>query len=230
MKTLKLFAAAVAAAGLLAVPAHASTVFMFKSGAGPIDTPTGNFVFDCGSVGSDYCTDDDAAGFTYSKDGVTFTAVGLASGSPATLVQDIIPENSGLGVFSAGESQTGPEDQVQASAGESIKFTFTSNVNLTNVEFNSGADRDCSAASQPEGPCGFFDLYVDGGLVGTFEAVDLFTLAFFGSVFEFVAITAGGGFAIAQFEISDVPVPPVLPLLLAGLAGLGFASRRRKTA
>jgi len=31
-------------------------------------------------------------------------------------------------------------------------------------------------------------------------------------------------------SISDIPIPAALPLLLSGLAGLGFASRRRKSA
>lgn len=44
---------------------------------------------------------------------------------------------------------------------------------------------------------------------------------------------AGIGFAYVDTEfyieyISDVPIPAALPLLLSGLAGLGFASRRKK--
>jgi hypothetical protein len=31
-----------------------------------------------------------------------------------------------------------------------------------------------------------------------------------------------------RFEVEEIPVPAALPLLLTGLAGLGFASRRRK--
>ncbi len=33
-----------------------------------------------------------------------------------------------------------------------------------------------------------------------------------------------------QFQITEVPIPAALPLLLSGIAGLGFASRRRKQA
>jgi hypothetical protein len=40
--------------------------------------------------------------------------------------------------------------------------------------------------------------------------------------FEF----AGAEFVVAQ--ISDIPLPGALPLLLSGLAGLGFAARRKK--
>ena len=37
-------------------------------------------------------------------------------------------------------------------------------------------------------------------------------------------------FYLEAMEISDVPIPAALPLLLSGLAGLGFASRRKKKA
>jgi hypothetical protein len=47
---------------------------------------------------------------------------------------------------------------------------------------------------------------------------------------RFVASLSGSG-AIddLMFEVEEVPVPSALPLLLSGLAGLGFASRPRKT-
>ena len=42
------------------------------------------------------------------------------------------------------------------------------------------------------------------------------------------AITEGAGFTIAQFTVSDVPIPGAFPLLAAGLAGLGFSYRRKR--
>ena len=120
------------------------------------------------------------------------------------------------------------QDQTQFDSGEAIEFVFNTAVNLTNIEFNSGDDNDCSGPNT-EGPCGDFDLYIDGIFHATITAVDLLTDVFFGTTFEFRAVTPGAGFTIAQFEVSDVPIPGAIPLLLSGLAGLGFASRRRKT-
>lgn len=227
MKTLRYLAVAAFAAGMMAAPASATT-FIFKSGDAFRDDPTNaaNIVKDCGTIGTDFCTDNDAEGFDYSKNGIEFTAVAYANGNPTTLIQDIFPDNSGLGAISE-DDQT--QDQIQFSSAESVEFTFTDSVFLSNIEFNAGNDTDCSNPGS-EGPCGDFNLYIDNVFFATITAVDLLADTFFGSVFRFEPITDGAGFTIAQFDVSDVPVPAALPLLISGLAGLGFASRRKKSA
>ncbi len=226
MKKLLAFAAASIAAGaLLITPANAG-VFVFKGDSGLFDSPTGNIAKDCGTIGVDLCTDVDALGFTYSKDGIIFTATAFVGSAATQLIQDIFPNNSGLGALSENDNIN---DQTQFDSGESIEFAFTDSVWLRNIEFNSGNDTDCSAPGS-EGPCGSFDLYIDSMFIATIAATDLLTSEFFGTIFEFVPITVGAGFAIAKFEVSEVPIPGALPLLLSGLAGLGFASRRKKKA
>lgn len=243
----KLIVTAVAAAGMIIAPAHAAT-FVFK-GQGGTDFPTGNQDFTCGS-NADFCTDDDGLGFDYEVDGVKLNvtgwqAFGVGAGTVddgdariAEVIQDIRPRNSGLGVFSAGEDRNGGDDQVQLTTdgGESLRFDFSDNplpVVLSNIEFNSGADQDCSLGG--EGGCGFFDLYIDGLLVQSgVQAIDVIaggvSNGYVGRVFEFVATTAGSGFAIGSLTVQEVPIPGALPLLLSGIAGLGFAARRKKTA
>ena len=224
MKKLIATTAAGFAAFGLAAAAHATT-FVFKGDGGLYDTPTGNIAYDCGSVGVDFCSDNDALGLSYSKDGINVTAKGYVSGDAAQLIQDITPDNSGLGALSELDNIN---DQTQTDSNEIIEFTFDQVVTLSNIEFNAGNDTDCSTFGS-EGPCGDFDLYIDNVFFATITAVDLLAGGFVGTVFRFTPVTSGAGFAIAQFDVQAIPLPGALPLLFAGLAGLGFASRRKQS-
>ena len=250
----KLILTAGAAAGMMIAPANAallSAEFIFK-GDGLNAVPVDNRDFSCGSgtgVNSDFCTADDNAGFDYQINGINLNVTGwqgfdinnieqtVAGGgaSIAEVIQDIRPANSGLGVFSNGENRKGGDDQVQlkANGGESLRFDFSDNpipVILSNIEFNSGADQDCSDGG--EGGCGFVDLYIDGLFEVSIDINNVNVLAggYVGRVFEFVATSANNGFAIGSLKVQEVPIPGALPLLLSGIAGLGFAARRKKTA
>lgn len=243
----KLVISAIAAVGLLVAPANAATI-VFKGDGQTAFTTTADADFTCGSgLGSgDACTaaDKEAAGLSYTDAGLDFTVFafedfGNVGGvrDYASVIQDVQPGNSGLGVYSTGEDRNGKYDQVQSSQGESLLFDFSSNpdiVAISNIEFNAGDDVDCSAFQADEGPCDYFNIYIDGVLLagGPILAVDLLTKTFVGSTFEFVALSKNNpsGFVIAQFDIAEVPIPGALPLLLSGIAGLGFAARRKKTA
>jgi len=91
-----------------------------------------------------------------------------------------------------------------------------------------------------------FDLIIDGGVVAwdseTFPG-GLFNGSIMGLVLSagahtldfgirsYCCTTAEGGFASYSItSVSAIPLPAALPLLLAGLAGLGVAGFRRKSA
>lgn len=73
-----------------------------------------------------------------------------------------------------------------------------------------------------------------GNGIEGFVNIDLSGIA---SAYRYLIATIPGGSGdgyrvkwISAEIVSEVPVPAALPLLLSGLAGLGFAARRRKTA
>lgn len=247
MKKLLTLTAAAAAAAFAMTSAAGATTFIFK-GDGSTNTPTGvdgtDFDLGCDGVASagDFCTIDtaagNAAGLNYSQDGIGVNVVAFegvvyddttntktSAGTETLLIQDVQPPDSGLGALS---ERNNTDDQTQLSEnGESIKFTFDREVFLSNIEFNAGDDTNCSTAGA-EGPCGDFALFIDGAFAGEFTAIDNLVNIFQGTMFEFISITEDAGFAIAKFDVTEVPIPGALPLLLSGIAGLGFASRRRK--
>ncbi|MEM6746364.1 MAG: hypothetical protein AAF608_02990 [Pseudomonadota bacterium] len=228
----KLLASAAACLSVFAMAgaAQASEVTITFENPGA-DLPNGNFTTGgkCNGVkisGIDLCSIDENLGLTYTKDWVEVTATAYNSGGITDIMQDLAPKTSGLAVVSPGESSS--DDQVQFSAGESVVFDFGTDVVLEAMDFNAGADRNCSNPGG-EGPCGTFDLFVDNALFGSYTAVDDMVFGgIVGTLFEFVATDLNGGFAIASVTVSETPVPGAAVLLLSGLAGLGFNRSRRK--
>jgi len=64
----------------------------------------------------------------------------------------------------------------------------------------------------------------DSGPFRAYERISLLGQIARRAVFEFDGDSGG----IGLFDIQEVPVPAALPLLITGIAGLGFASRRKK--
>ncbi|MEM9384853.1 MAG: hypothetical protein AAGA68_07310 [Pseudomonadota bacterium] len=83
-----------------------------------------------------------------------------------------------------------------------------------------------------------FELFVDGGLVGSFdigggpantqETLDFSGLGLVGSSYEFRAIASGNGFRVSELTVARVAEPGTLALASIGLLGLSAMSRRRR--
>ena len=90
---------------------------------------------------------------------------------------------------------------------------------LFNVAFGEGIETLIEAWDNPEQVWTISEILA----LASSGALDGATAVFFGF---------GGPNAVDFYveAISDIPVPGALPLLISGIAGLGFASRRRKSA
>lgn len=185
-----------------------------------------------------------ASGSNLTINGVSLRLFGNANNSPY-FDGPLGDRPGGLGVCTvvdmAGECSPASDDNIGSNEAVGIWFysddTFTTRgtFNITNLVF-----RD------------FEHLLIDHNNDGL---VQIITVDEFGNQFgnmvalfsEFMAAVAMGAemfqgiagigfvfvdteFYVSAIDVSEVPIPAALPLLLSGLAGLGFASRRRKSA
>jgi hypothetical protein len=113
-----------------------------------------------------------------------------------------------------------PDDE---RAGGSITFTFDKAIDLLSLDYLDGE----------EGASVFANMSQIGGFGSGISGDNLFVTLGFGAdamgITQFRVDFLGSG-AIGAFDVqlSAVPIPASLPLLLAGLGGLGYMGRRRR--
>jgi len=154
----------------------------------------------------------------------------IAGGKPAGLgVCRVLDGAAGDGAPGA-ECLDSGDDSIDGEGGidEMIALFFENPFDLLALSFRDGDHNDINgSAGQVE-----YSILAGGATVeGITTFADLVSRAIAGEFKGAVWLVLG--YVDTEFyleSISDVPIPAALPLLLSGVAGLGFASRRKKKA
>ncbi|MFT6559150.1 PEP-CTERM sorting domain-containing protein [Sneathiella sp.] len=110
-------------------------------------------------------------------------------------------------------------------------FSFSQDVFLTSVSFNYNSSDDQFAYffdTDNDGTLELINASLDANPTDTYTFAGLLLKA--GDLFGIGAIGYNDDFKIASVTVSAVPLPPAMALFGAAMVGLGWLSRRRKSA
>ncbi len=145
--------------------------------------------------------------------------------------------DAGLGVCKVltGSFQCSPASDDNVTLGEALKIEFLSDDGTMSVSrsilglaFDDGGHSPLGVGND-----GLVRIVTDTSdmtaLFSVFIAMAAGADAFFQNVSTIEFFYNNKQFYVNAMDVSEIPIPGALPLLLSGLAGLGFAGRRRKS-
>lgn len=223
MKNSFIFAAATMVASLLSAPASAVVLdFVAEAAGAERAIENGSTISNFQGTGVDVTfTSGSGDWYPYFDD--------LSEGRPAGLgvCKELFGSVGGPGDDGLSDDCNPPEDD-NVSVGEFITLTFGGDeFHVRNMSFY---DADHFALGVG-GNDGMLAIMLNGGPAMVMSFSTAISMAMAGAYVGATSITwayVDTYFYIA--EISDVPIPGAIPLLLSGLAGIGFVSRKKKVA
>lgn len=176
-------------------------------------------------------------------DGVGMTLFGYQGGglNGAEASPYLDAGNAGLGVCKVltMADQCNPSSDDNVTEGEAVSINFWETdfseravMNINGLSFRDANHNVINAMN--DGMVTIRVVYSDFSLMDMTELFSTFiSMAAMGDAFFQDALAIAFTYVDKQFylsamDVSDVPIPGALPLLISGLAGLGFASRRKK--
>lgn len=170
-------------------------------------------------------------GTTISNDGISLTFD--AGGTDLAYFDSINGQGrvAGLGVCGALGINGGcnPSNDDNITAGESVTLLFDRLVNISGLLFRSEGHFLVDESLNSRQLVSSETLLING-VEYTFGAAQTATFTGVSSINFAFGGAAGDEFYLSSLTATPVPVPAALPLLLAGLGGLGVMARRKRKA